>query len=84
MKRVPLKCKNCNQPLDEVISNNEVCYYEHDSVFDCLKSLIRRVEDLENELLAKRLPEGLCRSSEPAPPSVAPAPVVIPKYLNIK
>jgi len=50
----------------------------HENVFDCLKALIRRVEDLEAEILAIRLPEGLFRSSEPGPTSGNPTPVIIP------
>ena len=84
MRKIPLKCRNCGQPLEEVISKHDVTYYSHDDVFDCLKALIRRVEDLENELLAKKLPDGLSRSSEPGPPSSTPTPVVIPEYPKIK
>lgn len=36
---------------------------DHLTVYDCMKALVKRVENLENELLAKRL-EGLHRSSD--------------------
>jgi hypothetical protein len=69
MKEILRRCASCNQPLDE----------EHLSVYDCLQTLVKRVEALEDELLAKRLPDALSRSSEPGPPSSNPLPIIIPK-----
>lgn len=49
------RCELCGQPLRE----------EHISVYDCMKALIKRVEVLEDELLAGKLEVGLSRSSDP-------------------
>ena len=58
------RCALCGQPLRT----------EHISVYDCLKALIQRVEMLEDEILAKKLSEGLSRSSDPGPRESGPPP----------
>ena len=52
------RCELCGQPLGE----------DHISVYDCIKALIKRVESLEDELLARKLEAGLSRSSDPGAP----------------
>jgi len=78
MRKIPPKCPHCKQSLDEDLFTGK--FSNHIDIYECLSSLIKRVEDLENELLAKKLPDGLSRSSEPGPPSSDPGPVVIPEY----
>jgi len=43
------RCELCGQSLQE----------DHISVYDCLRALIKRVEKLEDELLARKLEGGL-------------------------
>lgn len=80
MKRIPHRCSLCNQPLDEIGMLDPPLFKKHNDATDCIRALVRRVENLEYELLAKKLPDGLSRSSEPGPPSGYPNPVVIPEY----
>jgi hypothetical protein len=85
MKKIPLKCDLCHQTLEEFSSKNENHVKYHNDIYDCLKALIYRVENLEYELMAKKLPDALCRSSEPCAPSSSQFPaqaVVIPDYKN--
>lgn len=65
MSHVHVRCYKCNQPLDEIILEDDIFEYKyHQNVFDCIKTLIARVDSLENELLASKLKEGLSRSSD--------------------
>ena len=77
MDKVLPKCQHCKQSLDEDMFTGK--FINHIDIYGCFASLIKRVEDLENELLAKKLSEGLSHSSKPCPPSSDPCLVVIPK-----
>ena len=83
MNYVRVRCDKCNQPLDEIEREDGYPEYKyHFDIQDCFKALIVRVDNLENELLAKRLQDSLSRSSEPGPPPSS-KPVVIPAYPKI-
>jgi len=81
MRKILPKCPHCKQSLNEDLFTGK--FINHANIYDCFASLVKRVEDLENELLAKKLPEGLSRSSEPCPPSSDYSPVVIPEYPKV-
>ena len=57
------RCLVCNQPLKNCGSVLEAHY----RIEDCMRALVERVDDLEYELMAKKLPSLLSQGSEPPP-----------------
>lgn len=78
MRKISRRCLNCHQPLEDLDPKSSIqISIVHDSVYDCIRALVKRVETLEYELLAKRLPDALCRSSDPGPiPESDPIPMI--------
>ena len=79
MKMPTVKCDICRNILDQIGHNDPPEYVYHITAQDCIRAMAKRIENLEYELMAKKLPDALCRSSEPGPPSI---PVIIPDYIK--
>ena len=79
MHKILRRCLNCHQSLDED-SDLKCSIIVHESAYDCIRTLVKRVEALEYELLAKRLPDALTRSSDPGPPPDSDSIPIISDY----
>lgn len=84
MDKISLRCLNCLQPLEEIEMQVQHELKYHLDINDCLRALVKRVENLEYELMANKLPDCLSRSSDPGPPISASIPVVIPPFKDKK
>ena len=59
-------CLNCHQKLEEILPRQDPPLFKlHDSIYDCLRALSKRVEILEDEIAANKMVNSLNRSSEP-------------------
>lgn len=68
------RCLNCHQFLESFGDDEGILTIYHDSPYDCIRALVKRVDILEDELMARKLSDTLSRSSDTGLSSTEPSP----------